>query len=71
MENLLLDPMYDTPASCIKYVVINSKVVSGEKKALYLTKDQRHLVDKIIAEDDGEESTSSSSSESLQQINVM
>ncbi|OAD02712.1 hypothetical protein MUCCIDRAFT_117900, partial [Mucor lusitanicus CBS 277.49] len=36
MENLLLDPMYDTPASCVEQVIINSKVVSGEKKAIYL-----------------------------------
>ncbi|KAI8636562.1 P-loop containing nucleoside triphosphate hydrolase protein [Parasitella parasitica] len=68
MENLLLDPMYDTPASCVEQVVINSKVVSGEKKAIYLGKDQKHLSDKIIAEDDGEDSNAT---EGLQQVTVV
>lgn len=65
MENLLLDPMYDTPASCVEQVIINSKVVSGEKKAIYLGKDQKHLSDKIIAEDDGQDTNPN---ESLQPV---
>jgi ATP-dependent Clp protease ATP-binding subunit ClpX len=60
--------MYDTPASCVKQVVINSKVVSNERKAIYLGKDQKHLGEKIIAEDDGE---IINSNESLQQVTVM
>ncbi|EPB83127.1 hypothetical protein HMPREF1544_10112 [Mucor circinelloides 1006PhL] len=68
MENLLLDPMYDTPASCVDQVIINSKVVSGDKKAIYLGKDQKHLSDKIIAEDDDEDTNAN---EGLQQVTVM
>ncbi|GAN07979.1 clpX ATPase regulatory subunit [Mucor ambiguus] len=68
MENLLLDPMYDTPASCVEQVIINSKVVSGDKKAIYLGKDQKHLSDKIIAEDDGQDTNAN---EGLKQATVM
>ncbi|KAI8886715.1 ClpX, ATPase regulatory subunit [Backusella circina FSU 941] len=63
MENLLLDPMYDTPSSCVKNVVIDSKVVDQSKKPIYLGKDQAHLADKIIADDDGGETPT----ESIQQ----
>jgi ATP-dependent Clp protease ATP-binding subunit ClpX len=66
MENLLLDPMYVTPSSCVKNVVIDSKVVTQDKKPIYLGKDQTHLADKIIAEDDGEPSA-----ESIQQKAIM
>ncbi|KAI8982470.1 P-loop containing nucleoside triphosphate hydrolase protein [Mycotypha africana] len=54
MENLLLDPMYDTPASTVKHVIITSKVVTGERKSIYLEKNQKQLGNKIIAEDDGD-----------------
>lgn len=60
--------MYDTPASCVEQVIINSKVVSGDKKAIYLGKDQKHLSDKIIAEDDNEDTNAN---EGLQQVTVM
>lgn len=60
--------MYDTPASCVEQVIINSKVVSGEKKAIYLGKDQKHLSDKIIAEDDGQDTNPN---ENLQQATVV
>jgi ATP-dependent Clp protease ATP-binding subunit ClpX len=49
--------MYDTPASNYKHVVINSKVVLGERKAIYLTQEQQPLSDKIIAEDDDNDFT--------------
>lgn len=57
LENLLLEPMYDTPVSYVKSVVIDSKVVMGEKKPIYLGKEQIYLVDKIIGEDDVREPT--------------
>ncbi|CAO3594893.1 unnamed protein product [Absidia cylindrospora] len=53
MEELLLDPMYETPASFFRYVVIDSKVVSKEKEPIYLFQDQKTLVEQIIEEDDG------------------
>lgn len=68
METLLLDPMYDTPSSCVKQVVISSKVVTKEKKAIYLGKDQRQLGDKIIAADDGEDMNTT---ETLREVTVM
>lgn len=45
--------MYDAPASCIKQVIIDSKVVNKEKSPLYITTEKSHLADKMIAEDDG------------------
>ncbi|KAI8070758.1 P-loop containing nucleoside triphosphate hydrolase protein [Gongronella butleri] len=55
MENLLLDPMYDTPASYVRHVVIDSKVVSKEKDPIYLMEDQTALVDQILHQDDANE----------------
>lgn len=60
--------MYETPSSCVKQVIINSKVVGNEKKAIYLGKDQRHLGDKIIALDDGEDLNNN---EILREVTVM
>lgn len=51
-ETLLLEPMYDAPSSCIKQVVIDSKVVKKEKSPVYITTEKSQLADKIIAEDD-------------------
>ncbi|KAI8149656.1 P-loop containing nucleoside triphosphate hydrolase protein [Fennellomyces sp. T-0311] len=56
MENLLLEPMYESPNSYIRQVVIDSKVVSKEKPPAYLGCDQEHVAAKIIAEDDGVDS---------------
>ncbi|KAJ8654038.1 ATP-dependent Clp protease, ATP-binding subunit ClpX [Lichtheimia ornata] len=53
MENILLEPMYDVPGSHITKVIIDSKVIANEKPAIYLSKDQEHLGQEIIAEDDG------------------
>ncbi|KAI8365603.1 ATP-dependent Clp protease, ATP-binding subunit ClpX [Choanephora cucurbitarum] len=55
MESLLLDPMYDTPSSWIKQVVINSKVVLNQRKAIYLGYEQGHIADKLIAQDDDDD----------------
>lgn len=60
--------MYDTPSSSVKQVVINSKVVTNEKKAIYLDKDQIQLGDKMIAEDDAKDINSN---QSLQQVTVI
>ncbi|KAI9278403.1 P-loop containing nucleoside triphosphate hydrolase protein [Phascolomyces articulosus] len=53
MEGLLLDPMYESPNSHIRHVVIDSQVVSKQKPAIYLGTGQEHIAAKIIAEDDG------------------
>lgn len=45
--------MFDTPGSCIKQVVIDSKVVNKEKQPVYISSEDTQLADKIIAEDDG------------------
>ena len=45
--------MYESPNSHIRHVVIDSKVVSKEKSAIYLTSGQEHIAARIIAEDDG------------------
>lgn len=45
--------MYDAPASCIKQVIIDSKVVSKEKSPVYITTEKSQLADKMIADDDG------------------
>ncbi|KAI8353326.1 ClpX ATPase regulatory subunit [Blakeslea trispora] len=55
MESLLLDPMFDTPSSWVKQVVINSKVVLNQRKPIYLGDQQGHVADKLIAQDDEEE----------------
>jgi ATP-dependent Clp protease ATP-binding subunit ClpX len=60
--------MYETPSSCVKQVIINSKVVTNEKKAIYLGEDQRHIADKIIALDDEEDI---SNNETLREVTVM
>lgn len=60
--------MYDTPSSCVKQVIINSKVVTNEKKPIYLGKDQRHVGDKIIVLDDDEDI---SNNETLREVTVM
>jgi ATP-dependent Clp protease ATP-binding subunit ClpX len=60
--------MFDTPSSCVKQVIISSKVVNNEKKPIYLGKEQRHLGDKIIATDDGEENNNN---ETLREATVM
>ncbi|KAI9499212.1 P-loop containing nucleoside triphosphate hydrolase protein [Zychaea mexicana] len=52
MENILLDPMYDTPGTIIRHVVIDSKVISKEKSAIYLDGDKKHMATQIVAEDD-------------------
>lgn len=44
--------MYDAPSSCIKQVVIDSKVVRKEKSPVYITSEKSQLADKIIADDD-------------------
>ena len=54
-ENILLDPMYDTPGSIIRNVVIDSKVVSKEKPAIYLEGDKKDIALQLISEDDGTE----------------
>jgi ATP-dependent Clp protease ATP-binding subunit ClpX len=53
LENLLLEPMYDTPASNIRQVIIDSKVVGNEKAPVYFTNEKSHVAEKIISEDDG------------------
>ncbi|KAI7904592.1 P-loop containing nucleoside triphosphate hydrolase protein [Cokeromyces recurvatus] len=53
MENLLLEPMYDAPGSCIKQVIIDSKVVNHKKPPVYITSEKSQLAEKILAEDDG------------------
>ncbi|EMD40691.1 hypothetical protein CERSUDRAFT_80336 [Gelatoporia subvermispora B] len=35
METLLLDPMYETPGSSVRHILINAAVVRGEQHALY------------------------------------
>lgn len=45
--------MYDAPASCIKQVIIDSKVVNKEKTAVYITTEKSQMADKMIADDDG------------------
>lgn len=60
--------MYDTPSSCVKQVIINSKVVTNEKEPIYLGKDQRHVGDKIIVLDDDEDI---SNNETLREVTVM
>lgn len=52
MENVLLDPMFDTPGSTIKQVIIDSHVIDKKKKPLYLQYGQTSLGDKMIADDD-------------------
>lgn len=47
--------MYDVPGSHITKVIIDSKVIANEKPAIYLSKDQEHLGQEIIEEDDGVE----------------
>ncbi|CAO3580691.1 unnamed protein product [Absidia cylindrospora] len=53
MENVLLDPMFDTPGSHIKQVVIDRDVVDKKKPAFYFNSGQASLGDKVIADDDG------------------
>jgi ATP-dependent Clp protease ATP-binding subunit ClpX len=50
--------MYDAPASCIKQVIIDSKVVNNEKMPVYITSEKSQMAEKIIAEDDGLELSS-------------
>jgi ATP-dependent Clp protease ATP-binding subunit ClpX len=45
--------MYDTPASNIRQVIIDSKVVRNEKAPVYFTNEKSHVAEKIISEDDG------------------
>ncbi|KAI9308807.1 P-loop containing nucleoside triphosphate hydrolase protein [Cunninghamella echinulata] len=52
MENVLLDPMFDTPGSNIKQVIIDSNVIDKKKQPLYLKNGQSSLGDKMIADDD-------------------
>ncbi|KAG0179774.1 hypothetical protein DFQ29_001684 [Apophysomyces sp. BC1021] len=52
MENLLLEPMYETPGSNIRQIVIDSKVVANEKPPIYLGHNSKELIDKILAADD-------------------
>ncbi|ORX43471.1 ClpX, ATPase regulatory subunit [Hesseltinella vesiculosa] len=52
LENILLDPMYDTPGSSIKQVVIDSDVVMKKKPATYFHDGQQDYADKLLAEDD-------------------
>ncbi|CAO3670136.1 unnamed protein product [Rhizopus stolonifer] len=68
MESLLLDPMYDTPGSHIKQVVIDSKVVDKKKTPIYIATENSALVEKIIAEDDGIDLTEEVAQERMTQI---
>ncbi|KAI8075262.1 P-loop containing nucleoside triphosphate hydrolase protein [Gongronella butleri] len=53
LENVLLDPMFDTPGSNIKQVIVDTDVVASKKPAVYLHEGQEDYGDKIIAQDDG------------------
>ncbi|RCH85136.1 hypothetical protein CU097_006489 [Rhizopus azygosporus] len=68
MENILLEPMYDTPGSCIKQVIIDSKVVNKEKSPIYITTEKSPLADKIVAEDDGIDLTEDDTQQQMTQI---
>ncbi|CAO3625986.1 unnamed protein product [Cunninghamella blakesleeana] len=52
MENVLLDPMFDTPGSTVKQVILDSHVIDKKKKPLYLQYGQTSLGEKMIADDD-------------------
>ncbi|KAJ1677924.1 ATP-binding protein, partial [Spiromyces aspiralis] len=52
MENLLLDPMFDTPGSSIKYVVIDSEVARFQKRPIYFSAVQESDVENVIWADD-------------------
>ncbi|KAI9246523.1 P-loop containing nucleoside triphosphate hydrolase protein [Sporodiniella umbellata] len=68
MENLLLEPMYDTPGSQIKQVVVDSKVVYRQKRPVYITSENSSLADKIVSEDDDTHSVEDDTQKRMTQI---
>lgn len=53
MENLLLDPMYNSPESQVKYVVITKDVINASFEPLYFKSTEHEKVTKLIIKDDG------------------
>ncbi|ORY03985.1 ClpX, ATPase regulatory subunit [Basidiobolus meristosporus CBS 931.73] len=52
METLLLDPMYDTPKSSVKHVVVDSDSVLYKRGPLYFTHEQQSEVERALEQDD-------------------
>ncbi|GAA5920446.1 hypothetical protein JCM1841_004558 [Sporobolomyces salmonicolor] len=55
MENILLDPMYESPQSSIRYVLITRSVALGTEPAHYYSRGQRHVFESAFAEEEDEE----------------
>ncbi|GAA5957338.1 hypothetical protein JCM21900_000813 [Sporobolomyces salmonicolor] len=55
MENILLDPMYESPQSSIRYVLITRSVALGTEPAHYYSRGQRHVFESALAEEEEEE----------------
>ncbi|KAK9760911.1 ATP-binding protein [Basidiobolus ranarum] len=51
MENLLLDPMYDTPNSSIKHVLVDSDSVLFKRSPLYFTHEQVSEMEKALEQE--------------------
>jgi len=52
MESLLLDPMYDSPGSSIRYILIDREVVLRRKPPIYFARGQDALVERALREDE-------------------
>ncbi|RUS20374.1 P-loop containing nucleoside triphosphate hydrolase protein [Endogone sp. FLAS-F59071] len=52
MESLLLDPMYDSPGSSIRYIVIDREVVLRRKPPIYFARGQDSLMERALREDE-------------------
>ncbi|GAA5997883.1 hypothetical protein JCM5350_008115 [Sporobolomyces pararoseus] len=54
MENVLLDPMFESPQSSIRYVLITKKVVEGKEPAGYFSRAEKWKFDQVFSDEENE-----------------
>ncbi|GAA5902743.1 Mcx1p [Sporobolomyces salmoneus] len=54
MENVLLDPMYDSPQSSIRYVLVTKKVVEGKEVAGYFSRAEKWRFEQCYSDEENE-----------------
>jgi len=52
MENVLLDPMFESPQSSIRYVLITKGVVEGKEVAEYFSRAEKWKFDQVFSDEE-------------------
>ncbi|GAA5961658.1 hypothetical protein JCM3765_000465 [Sporobolomyces pararoseus] len=70
MENVLLDPMFESPQSSIRYVLITKKVVEGKEPAGYFSRAEKWKFDQVFSDEENEGSRTSKEKEQKEKGHV-